>query len=128
LGNSNTQCAFIATAPWSDETLALAKALDFESLISSDNNDSSEKTQTEEEQLDESRGQPALDQRLGNQEEEGMLDKGSDKREDGDLQGATPLSDANILLDMVHGDHVHQNPGTHLNGGILDDAKWQHYW
>jgi hypothetical protein len=24
--------------------------------------------------------------------------------------------------------YVHQNPGTHLNGGITDDAMWQGCW
>jgi hypothetical protein len=57
-----------------------------------------------------------------------VLAEGSDKREDGDLPGATPLSDADILLDTVYGDHVHQNPGNHLNGGVPDDAKWQEHW
>jgi hypothetical protein len=29
---------------------------------------------------------------------------------------------------MVYGDHVHQNPGNHLNGGVPANAKWQDYW
>jgi hypothetical protein len=45
----------------------------------------------------------------------------------GDLPGAI-VSDADrMLVDKVYGDHVHQNPGTHLNGGIEDDAMWQRY-
>jgi hypothetical protein len=67
VANSHIHCTFIATASGSDETPALAKALDFESLKSSDKNDnSSEKTPTEKEELDQSRGQPDLDQRLDN--------------------------------------------------------------
>ena len=31
-------------------------------------------------------------------------------------------------MDLVYGDHVHQNDGTHLNGGIADDPVWQVYW
>jgi hypothetical protein len=44
----------------------------------------------------------------------------------GDLPGAI-ISEADRMLDKVYGDHVHQNPGTHLNGGIEDDAMWQGY-
>ena len=29
------------------------------------------------------------------------------------------------MLDEVRGDHLHQNDGTNLNGGIADDAVWQ---
>ena len=28
----------------------------------------------------------------------------------------------------MYGDVVQQNDGTHLDGGIQDDAKWQSYW
>jgi hypothetical protein len=56
------------------------------------------------------------------------LEEGSDKREDGNLHRATPLSVADIFLDTVYGDHVHQNPGSHSNGSVPDDAKWQDYW
>jgi hypothetical protein len=31
-------------------------------------------------------------------------------------------------MDKVYGDHVHHNPGTHLNGGIADDSLWQEHW
>ncbi|WP_288993061.1 hypothetical protein, partial [uncultured Marinobacter sp.] len=31
-------------------------------------------------------------------------------------------------MDEVYGDHVHQNSGQHLDGGITDDAMWQSYW
>jgi hypothetical protein len=44
----------------------------------------------------------------------------------GDLPGAI-VSDADRMLDKVYGDHVHENPGTYLNGGIEDDAMWQRY-
>ena len=33
-----------------------------------------------------------------------------------------------VLLDEVYGDHIHQNDGTHLTGGISDDPQWQEYW
>merc|ERR1711884_89602 len=48
--------------------------------------------------------------------------------EDGaDLQGYE-LTEADRLLDSVYGNHAHANNGTHLNGGILDDRKWQKRW
>jgi hypothetical protein len=31
-------------------------------------------------------------------------------------------------MEEVYGDYVHQNLGTHLEGGITDDAMWQGYW
>jgi hypothetical protein len=37
------------------------------------------------------------------------------------------ISDADRMMDKVYGDHVHQNPGTHLDGGIADDTMWQDY-
>ena len=40
----------------------------------------------------------------------------------------TVLSDADHLLDLVYGDHVHQNDATHMDGGIADDATWQGYY
>jgi hypothetical protein len=48
-------------------------------------------------------------------------------RENGDIPGAV-TSDADQLMDKVYGDHVHQNPGTHLCGDIADDALWQERW
>ena len=35
-------------------------------------------------------------------------------------------TDDNIL--GVYQDLVHQNPGTHLDGGIEEDRKWQEIW
>jgi hypothetical protein len=46
--------------------------------------------------------------------------------EDGDLPGVIS-SEADLELDKVYGDHVHQNAGEHLDGGIIDDAKWQNF-
>ena len=31
-------------------------------------------------------------------------------------------------IQAVYGDHVRQNDGTHLDGGIADDAIWQAHW
>jgi len=50
-----------------------------------------------------------------------------EERHIGDLPGAV-ISEVDRKMDEVYGDHVHQNPGTHLDGGISDDKKWQEYW
>jgi hypothetical protein len=44
----------------------------------------------------------------------------------GDLPGAI-ITEVDRMMDKVYGNHIHQNPGTHLDGGIADDAKWQDY-
>ena len=36
--------------------------------------------------------------------------------------------DASDALFGVYQDWVHQNPGTHLYGGIREDGKWQAIW
>ena len=41
-----------------------------------------------------------------------------------DLEGYQP-SLADQKLDEAYGDHHHQNSGSHLHGGINDDAVWQ---
>ena len=38
------------------------------------------------------------------------------------------LTEVDKIFDEVFGDHIHQNPGLHLDGGITDDATWQSYW
>ena len=43
------------------------------------------------------------------------------------FQGYEPTN-ANRLLDDVLGDHVHNNNGTHIKGGIQDDKRWQVRW
>ena len=35
------------------------------------------------------------------------------------------ITDVDRMMDGAFGDHVHQNDGTHLMGGIADDAVWQ---
>ncbi len=44
-----------------------------------------------------------------------------------DLPNYDP-TEADLCLDLVYGDHVHQNSGEHLDGGIPDDALWQNYY
>jgi hypothetical protein len=46
----------------------------------------------------------------------------------GDLPGVT-ASDADQKLMEAYGDYIHQNDGSHLDGGIQDDDVWQeHCW
>ena len=44
--------------------------------------------------------------------------------ESADLPDYT-VTDIDRMMDKVFGDHVHQNDGTHLTGGIADDVTWQ---
>ena len=32
------------------------------------------------------------------------------------------------MLQEVYGDFPHQNDGSHLDGGVVDDALWQRRW
>ena len=54
-------------------------------------------------------------------------DDNTHEREDGDVPGSSLLV-VDQMMDKVYGDHVHQNPGAHLSGGIADDALWQERW
>ena len=47
--------------------------------------------------------------------------------ENANLQGFTP-EHAYLLLQGFYGDFLHHNYESHLEGGILDDALWQHRW
>ena len=40
----------------------------------------------------------------------------------GDLEG-TPTTEVDMMMFKVYGDKVHQNDGTHLDGGIADDQQ-----
>ena len=33
-----------------------------------------------------------------------------------------------LLLQGVYGDYLHSNDGSHLDGGVADDAIWQRRW
>ena len=35
---------------------------------------------------------------------------------------------AHLLLQGVYGDFLHHNDGSHLDGGVADDALWQRCW
>eukprot|EP00978_Attheya_sp_CCMP212_P030781 scaffold114420_cov71-Attheya_sp.AAC.1 len=45
----------------------------------------------------------------------------------GNLPGQA-VTDTDRKLMGVYGDFVHQNDGTHLDGGIKDDKIWQERW
>ena len=47
--------------------------------------------------------------------------------ENADLLGFTPER-AHLLLQGVYGEFPHHNNGSHLDGGIADDAAWQRRW
>ena len=47
--------------------------------------------------------------------------------ENAELPGFT-LERAHLLLQGVYGDFPHHNDGSHLDGGIADDALWQSCW
>ena len=47
--------------------------------------------------------------------------------ESGDDPGYNPTP-ADLRLREVYGYWVHWNPGTHLDGEIKDDGKWQRRW
>ena len=47
--------------------------------------------------------------------------------DEGDLQEFC-LSAPHVTLFGVYHVWVHQNPGTHLDGGIKEDIKWQKMW
>jgi hypothetical protein len=49
-------------------------------------------------------------------------------QENGDIPGSSMLTDADQKMDMVYGDHAHQNPRTHLNGGVANNAPLQEHW
>ena len=48
-------------------------------------------------------------------------------KENTDLPVIAPES-AHLSLQGVYGDFPHHNGGSHLDGGIADDAAWQRLW
>ena len=63
-----------------------------------------------------------------------MVNPGDEKKEveepsqlTGDTPGHVP-TEVDLKLKEVYGDYLHQNDGTHLDGGIQDDAVWQERW
>jgi hypothetical protein len=103
----------VAKVPDIDESRAPAIATNLTGARRETDDKSTNETERESAEADESRSTP-----VGEDVEE---------RHVGDLPGAT-ISEADLKLDEVYGDHVHQNSGQHLDGGITDDAIWQSYW
>ena len=73
---------------------------------------------------------PLLPPRPGtNEKERKLVDDALSKKEDGEGEsGDKPwynLTPEDLRLWEVYRDWVHRNPGTHLDGGITDDGKWQ---
>ena len=61
----------------------------------------------------------------GDDEEE---DEGDDEEDIQTEEGVSGLTYGELKLKEVYGDHIHQNDGTHLDGGIRDDGIWQERW
>ena len=73
--------------------------------------------------------------------EDPRVEGGEDEATEVDIEGGhIPISQGDIpveaqppegvveKLTRVYGDCVHQNDGTHLDGGIRDDMVWQERW
>ena len=56
-----------------------------------------------------------------------MRDTADGKGGSGDAPGYVPTPE-DLRLQEVYGDWVHGNPGTHLDGRIMDDGTWQWWW
>jgi hypothetical protein len=63
----------------------------------------------------------------GEAEEKDEVEEEPANKPIGDLPGVE-MTEADKLLLKVYGDYVHQNDGTHLDGGIADDKVWQKRW
>ena len=51
----------------------------------------------------------------------------STEQENPDLPGYV-LTDSDKIFDRAFGDHIHQNDGSHLTGGVKGDRFWQESW
>ena len=49
------------------------------------------------------------------------------QEENADLTDFTPER-VHLLLQLVYGDFPHYNNGSHMDGGVPDDALWQRRW
>ena len=71
------------------------------------------------------------------QQSTGAIEKGGDndvpintadgEGESGDVPGYI-LTPEDLRLREAYGDWVHGNPGTHLDGGVVDNGTWQGWW
>ena len=53
-----------------------------------------------------------------------MGDTAEGKGESGNVPGYVPTPEE-LRLQEVYRDWVHGNPGTHLDGVVVDDSAWQ---
>jgi hypothetical protein len=110
-----------------DESPALAKVLNFGSESPESQDNPPQRGLVDEAETRPAETTPTRDKTepdLGTSEQ--YKDQ-AEEQEIGDLPDIE-LSDAGMMMDKVYGDHVHQNPGTHLRGDIPDDERWQDYW
>ena len=48
--------------------------------------------------------------------------------EEGAGLGGYRLNTPDNMIRSVYSDHLHHNEGTHLDGGVVINAMWQHRW
>ena len=66
----------------------------------------------------------------GVSEEDGSRDEygGEDEVDPPLTQPPTPALTSEQKLASVYGEQIHQNDGSHLDGGVKDDTTWQEHW
>jgi hypothetical protein len=109
------------------KSLALAKLLNFGSESPEAQDNPPQRGVARDAETKPAEATPTRDE---TEPDNGMLEQDKEQaaeQEIGDLPDIK-LSDADRMMDKVYGDHVHQNPGTHLSGDIPDDGMWQDYW
>jgi hypothetical protein len=120
-------------APETDEFPALARVLAFSTA-----DDVATPPQTQDNQSPDSEAVSASEtssKGTPEPEEEGREEQeieeeeaeAEESKQNGDLPDYI-LTDADRMMDGVYGDHIHQNDGSHLTGGVSDDIDWQGYW
>ena len=111
------------TAPGIGESPALAKVLNFDSESSEAQDNPPQRGEIDEAEMRLAEITPTRDEtEPGNGTPEQDKETAAEQ-EIGDLPDIE-LSDADRLMDKVYGDHVHQNPGTHLDGRVTDDQMY----
>ena len=84
--------------------------------------------EAEEDKVNEEEGYRYIDTSRGAPVEVVIVGGGmSLPEENADLPDFTPEL-AHLFLRVVYGDFLHQNDGSHLDGGVVDDAIWQRCW
>ena len=121
-------CVEDTAAPEIGESPTLAKVLNFDSQSPKTQNDLPDRGVADEAETRPAETTPTREKET--EPDNGTLEQYKERLEEQDI-GDLPdieLSDADRMMDKVYGDHVHQNPGTHLRGDIPDDEMWQDYW